>query len=134
MYLKTTAEFIDDLKTKLKLAKDADIARQLGITSSSVSQLRNLKNTFDDTTALKVAELLGIEPGYVVVCARAQGAKRPDVRAVWERIARAAGTAAAVLITLGFFAVPDTARAHGTAEFLAPANIHYAKFRTGLFG
>lgn len=133
MQLKTTAEFIDEIKVRQGLVKDADVARRLGITSSSVSQLRNLKNTFDDSTALKVAELLGTDPGYVVLCAHAQGAKRPEVRTVWEHIARAASTAATVLIGLGFFAGPDASNAALRNDSQHANNIHYAKWLKRFF-
>lgn len=113
--LPSTADLIDQVKARYGLRSDGAVARLLGITTASISKHRQLKCSFDDATSLRIASLLQVEPQFVLAVARAQGAKRPDVRAVWERIARAAGTAATVLIALGFFAAPDTAKAAASA-------------------
>lgn len=100
--LPTTAELIDRIKDHHKLPSDGAVARLLGITTSSISAHRQLKGSFDDATAIKVADLLGLEYQYVLACAHAQGAKRPEVRTVWERIARGASAAVIALILWGF--------------------------------
>ncbi len=107
MKLKTTAEFIDELAQKHNLKNDSAVAEMLGLTRSAISLQRSLKTSFDDATALKVAELLGYEPAYVLACARAQGARLPAVKSAWKKIAigsaaNIAAVAFAILILLGW--------------------------------
>lgn len=106
--LKTTADFLDELKDLIRernpdmmRASDADAARLLRITTASISRHRQLKSTFDDDTARRVAELLDYDPAYVFVCAHAQGAQNPAVRSIWARMAKHATAATVVAGLLG---------------------------------
>lgn len=122
--LMTTPEFLDELKVRHQLKNDSAAARALGITQASVSNLRARKNTFDDTTAVRVAELLDLDPAYVIACAHAQGARRPEVRHVWERLARAAvATVAGLVLAAGLVLSPSPATADNASS------VYYVKRR-----
>ncbi|MFJ1251923.1 DUF3693 domain-containing protein [Cupriavidus sp. CuC1] len=85
--MKTTLEFLDAVSRKLGGASDYAIAKQLGITRSSVSKYRNGHAGFDDETALKVARLLDIDPAAVATAAHAERTKNPEVRQMWASLA-----------------------------------------------
>ena len=84
--MKSTLEFIEDVKARYCLPSDYAIAKKLGVVKQSVSNYRNHKTTFDDMTALRVASLLEIEPSVVVASCHAERAKTPEEKTVWTTI------------------------------------------------
>jgi hypothetical protein len=96
--MKTTANFLDDLQRKFDLPSDYAVSKLLGMHRQQVSHYRKKKGTFDDEISVRVAELLGINAGYVMACMQAQRAKNPTLRRTWEKAAATlAGTAVAIL-------------------------------------
>src|SRR5258708_10293895 len=110
--MKTTADFLDDLRARCTLPSDSKLALNMKWERQQLSRYRMGKSTFDDQTALKVAAALGIEPDYIMACMSAQRARTPETRSAWERIA--AKVAAAVLIcntfVAGTYSSPASAR------------------------
>jgi|CXWL01.1.fsa_nt_gi predicted transcriptional regulator len=99
--MKTTANFLDDLRAKLDLPSDGRLAAYLGIHRQYMSKYRTLGHTFDDTMSMKIADILGIEQTYVVACMHHQRAKQPAEKKLWERMAmQMTGIAATVLVAL----------------------------------
>lgn len=98
--MKTTADFIDELKLKLELPSDGMLAKKLGIHRQYMSQYRTGKTTFSDEKALLVADLLEIDPAYVIACVHAEREKNQTIKTIWERIATNAQAMAAVLVLL----------------------------------
>lgn len=96
--MKTAIEYLDQVRAHLGLTSDYQLARALQVTPSSISHLRKRHTSFDGRTALRVAELLGIDAAEVLTAAHAEREKRPEVRAVWERVAHK--LAACVLLGL----------------------------------
>lgn len=82
----TSSEFMDAIKQRHSIPSDYALAPVLGVTKQEISKLRNRKAFIGDTTALRVAELLSIDPAQVIASAHAERAKRPEERAVWESI------------------------------------------------
>ena len=76
-------EAIDSGKAK----NDSDIARKIGATRSAVSSWRTGRRAPDDEEAIKLAELLGKEPGELLAECGAARAKTPATRQAWERVA-----------------------------------------------
>lgn len=85
--MKTTVEFLDAVKACSNVPSDYALASVLGITRSQVSKLRLGKDFLGDSTAMRVANVLKIDPRYVVACAHAERAKQADERALWLDIA-----------------------------------------------
>lgn len=85
--MKTTSDFLDDLRARHGLASDNKLALHMGWDRQQLRRYRNGKHTFDDATAIKVAAQLGIEPDHIMACMAAQRAKSPESRTAWERIA-----------------------------------------------
>jgi len=125
--MKTTTEFLDAVKTKTGTQSDYAIAPILNVTRGAVSLWRNGKGTFDDETAEKVADLLGVSPVFVMACAHAERAKNPTVKKHWYEAAER--FAAAMLIA---FCVSLILPQEDDATTLSSASndqqsIHYAK-------
>lgn len=115
--MNTTPEFMDAVKTRLALPSDYALAPVLGITRASVSRFRNGKDAFGDATAMRVAELLGIDPGFVIACAHRERAKTDAERAVWTAmLEKLGGLAAALLLAPALLLATTESNAQSTAS------------------
>ncbi len=85
--MKTTADFLDDLRTKLRLPSDGKLALAMGWKRQQLTPWRQKRETFSDETSLRMALVLEIEPDYIMACMAVQRAKSPATRAIWTRIA-----------------------------------------------
>jgi hypothetical protein len=85
--VKTTADFLNDLRARHGLTSDSKLALHMGWQRAQLGKYRSQRETFSDATALKVAAQLGIEPGYIMACMQGQRARTPEARTAWERIA-----------------------------------------------
>ena len=63
--MKTTKEFLQEVKTRHHLTSDGQLSRKIGVTRSSVSLLMQGKNYLGDDNAMKVAELLELDAAYL---------------------------------------------------------------------
>lgn len=120
--MNTTIEFLDALKASNGGASDYAIAKILGVSHQTVSRYRIGKDFLGDSTAIRVANLLKIDPAYVIACAHAERSKKAEEKAVWLSIMeRLGGAAAALVLGLGLSASPAPAQAS------EPENLHYVK-------
>ena len=143
--MKTTLEFIADLKKKTGIESDYAAAKLLNVTGTALSSYRNGKSHFSDDVAMRVADLLELDPAYVVACIHAERAKRAEEKKLWERIAESMIAVAAVLAVLAVlpFGADLTPALHFSPEGApllalggftsALHNIHYAYFAPGIF-
>lgn len=101
-----TVQLLDAVRAKHKLPSDYAAAGLLGLTRAQISRYRNGKDFFGDEVALRVAALLEADPAVIVADMHAERARDEQGRALWlgisERL-RAAGVAAVVLLSLGFW-------------------------------
>lgn len=81
------SEYLDAVQRHCKLPSDYAIAKVFRLSRSSLSLHRTNRGTFDDSTALKVAQALEINPLLVVADMQALRAKSPDLEAFWRSIA-----------------------------------------------
>lgn len=100
--MKTTIEFLTAIKTRYNLPSDYSLAGKLELTRASISRFMNGKDFLGDQTAMKVADLLDLDPAHVVACAHIERAKHANEKALWQRIAAltAGVTAALALFSL----------------------------------
>lgn len=141
--MKTTADYLDELKQKFEVDSDAAAARAIGITHRQiVSRYRTLRGTFDDAVCLRIAEALEIEPGPIMLDMHIQREKNPAVRNVWEKIAHAAQAGGAFLLFLAVLpfvhhpapeAIPRAFDITSVMPQVSDNNIHYALVLVGLF-
>jgi hypothetical protein len=71
-------------RKELDLPSDSAAAKALGVTRSAVSLYRNGKSVFDELTAIRAAEILGLEPLEVIAACKAESAPDARVRRVWK--------------------------------------------------
>lgn len=110
--MKTTIDFLDEIKTKHSLHSDWGIYKISGIKPQSICNYRAGRSYFDDSTAIKVANLLEIDPSIVVSAAHAERAKTEPEKAVWKGIyERLGGLAAAILLGIALLAPTPPASA-----------------------
>lgn len=81
-----TVDYMDRVMREKGIPSDYALAKVLGVTKQTVSRYRLGITQFDDSVALRVAELLDIEPGIVLIDMHAERTKNDDVRSVWERV------------------------------------------------
>ncbi|MDD2661360.1 MAG: hypothetical protein PHY54_17045 [Methylococcales bacterium] len=94
--MKTIIDYLDDLKEKT--GSDYKSAKLLKTNQSSISTIRK-RSQCGDETAVKMADLLGINQSEVLIAAaiaRSEG----DVKSAWERISKMTGIAASVLLAV----------------------------------
>lgn len=91
-------EYCDAVKEKVGIESHYALAKRLGIAKQSITKLY-AGGTFSNETALKVAEILEIDPLIVIADSEIEKAKVPEIRAVWENLA--ARIAAAVVMGVG---------------------------------
>jgi predicted transcriptional regulator len=98
-----TIKVLDRLNTKLAMS-DYQLHKLLGVSKATVSRWRVGKGSFSDTTALKIAEILDENPGYMLALAAAERATGEPERKAWttaaKRLQRSAAAALVGLITL----------------------------------
>lgn len=123
--MKTIIDYLDDLKGKN--GSDYKTAKLMKTGQTTISNIRS-RNQCGDETAIKIADLLGIDRNEVLIAAaiaRSEG----EVKKTWEKISKMSGIAATVLI-----ACIATNNAGDLTESLtnnlAANNIHYAKSLT----
>lgn len=97
--MKTTREYLDAVKEKLHLPSDYAAAKELGVTRAAVSRYRTGTGTFDDLTAARVAEILGVEPIEVIAAVNYERCNDERGRRVWEGIWGKAAGAIALSLT-----------------------------------
>lgn len=95
--MKTTLEFLDAIKAKHGLTSDYQLAKHLDCTHSAISNYRSGRSRLGEDEACKVAELLGLEAGYILSCIAAERSKNPRVKKAWEWTAQHLGGIAAAL-------------------------------------
>ena len=121
----TTADFIHQIKTRDNLS-DYRVAKMLGISRSAMSLHKKGKSkTLSDETAGKIAEILGMDPAYVLMCLNAERAKDPEVKALYKRMGqlvlaaakkgRRAAAAVLAAILIPYSMSPDIAHAANVA-------------------
>lgn len=117
--MKTIIEYLDDLKEKN--GSDYKTAKLMKTNQTTITTIRN-RNQCGDETAIKIADLLGINRNEVLIAAaiaRSEG----EVKKSWENISRLSGIAATVLI-----ACISTGNAGSITELSNGHTIHYAKY------
>lgn len=86
------------------VAKNAsELARLIGVSRSALSEWRAGRCSPNDDQAVKLAELLGKDPGELLAECGAARAKTPETRRAWERVA---ARMAATSITLCALIIP----------------------------
>ncbi|STQ91210.1 helix-turn-helix domain-containing protein [Iodobacter fluviatilis] len=84
--MKTANEYLDDIKKKLGIDSDYAVAAKLSISRSAISAVRNKGMNFDGKTAIKVANLLDIDPALVIIDMHHARAKDTEEASILQRV------------------------------------------------
>ncbi|WP_246791777.1 DUF3693 domain-containing protein [Burkholderia perseverans] len=122
--MKTTVDYLDAIKARLDLPSDYAVAKALHLTRAAVSKQRLGHSAFDETTALRVADILGLDPMEVIASAHIERARDEETRRLWER---ALGKVTGAAATAAFAAVIITAASP------SPAKASALSFAPGLY-
>jgi hypothetical protein len=85
--MQTTNEFLDAVKAKLGIASDYKLTKALGLSANAVGHYRSGRSRLDDRVVVRVAELLEVDPAYVMACVYAERAGSEELRGVWADMA-----------------------------------------------
>lgn len=83
-----TVQYMAAVKAKLGIQSDYALAKSLGITRQSVSGYSNGYNTFGDDLAMKIADILDIPRGIVLLDMLLERAKTDAQRDAWKEISK----------------------------------------------
>jgi predicted transcriptional regulator len=81
--MKTTIDYLDEMKAKHGMPSDYAAAKALGVSRASISLYRTGKNQFDNFTAAKVADLLGVDVLEIIAAVNHERSKDDERRAFW---------------------------------------------------
>ena len=118
------AEWIDRVKTAHGWDSDYRVAKELGLSRSTVSKYRTHPTTMDDDSAVKVAEALGEKPEIVLLDQTMERSQSVAAKsALAGLLNRLGGAAASILLAAGMTVFPNGNNAL-SAELNASNDIH----------
>ena len=79
-------EYLDAVKSRKNITSDYALAKELGVTKQAVSRYYKTGGGFDDEVARRVAEILDMHPGLVMLDMHRQRATTPETQALWQKI------------------------------------------------
>ncbi|MDD2760924.1 MAG: hypothetical protein PHH11_11595 [Methylomonas sp.] len=92
--MKSVVNYIDECK--IKTGSDNATAIAIGVERTVITKIRS-RAAISDENAVKIAELLGIDPGEVLLAA-AMARSHGAVRSAWENVSKRAGIAASIFV------------------------------------
>lgn len=97
-----TADYLDAAKKKLGISSDYELAKRLAVSTATMSNYRKGKRAFDNTMAVKIAEILGIADWRKVIAhiELERGSNDAFWRRVLGKVAAIAGAALAIALYL----------------------------------
>ena len=84
--MKTTTNYLDEVKAARALPSDYALAKLLGITQQSIQAYRSGRSALGIETAMRVGEILGIDGHAVYADGQIERAKSAEVSAFWQSI------------------------------------------------
>lgn len=104
-----TVDFLDAIRRRYDCS-DYKAAQLLGIGRGTASSYRRGRTAFSDAIAIRAAELLDLDPGYVLAAIAAERTPVDSARIAWEKAARRLAKLSAtalfiVAATIGSFGV-----------------------------
>lgn len=100
---------LDKAKELLSIATDTELAQALGVDQTTISKVRRGRNNLGPETALRLAEILGIDPAKVAAAAYAARATSSTAKRKWEKAA-----ALCIVLAAAWASTPGTSIAAET--------------------
>lgn len=107
-----TIDLLDAAKQRAGITSEYRLCRTVGASDQTLRNWRLGRSVPDEKHAAALAELAGLDVGYVLASMAAERAKDDTLRAAWANLARrleglAASVLAVLVLGVGFFASPD---------------------------
>lgn len=116
-----TTDYVDELRVKLDARSDFALSKLLGIAHNQIGRYRK-GGTFDNTMALRVAELLDVSPLTVIADMELERAKDAKARDTWATfLSKAASIACAATIGIGAGTAPAPSNASDLTAYKFPS-------------
>lgn len=110
-----TNEYLDAVRERLNLSSDYRLAKVLGVHTTAITNYRHGRSRLADHVAVKVAELLQLDPARVLADMAAERSTSEEVKAIWSRVAATLSVAALAISA----SVPGDAKAANLKGFQA---------------
>lgn len=81
--MKSTLEYLEEAKNAKGIKSDNAFALSIGITRSSISNLKNNRNVMDDFTCIQIAGILGVNPMEIIAAANYEREKVGERKDFW---------------------------------------------------
>jgi transcriptional regulator with XRE-family HTH domain len=82
----STVDYLDAIRAKLEIHNDSALARALGVSRQTISSYRLKSVSMDDDVAARAAELLGVQPGTVLLDMYTERTRDPRIKSIWAQI------------------------------------------------
>ncbi|MDK9755729.1 hypothetical protein KIV40_09890 [Vibrio sp. D173a] len=82
------SELLDAYKKAQNYVQDKQIAADLNVQASRISEMRKGKRYISDTEAVFLAKASGIDPEMALLGCHADRNENPEIRGMWENIAK----------------------------------------------
>ena len=82
-------DFVQQIRQRYDIKSDYGLAKALSLSRNAISAHKHKRSKhFSEETAYRIAELLNMDPAYVMTCLAAERAKDERVRETWQRVGR----------------------------------------------
>ncbi len=81
-----TLEYLDAVKKRIGKDSDYAVAKALKVRQSTISGYRARGGQMEDDIAARVAEILEVHPGFVMLDMHRARAKTPQEQSLWQEI------------------------------------------------
>jgi predicted transcriptional regulator len=112
-----SADYIKQLRTKTKTGSLYSVAKLLGVSEVAVHGYAKGRREFDTYAALRVAELLNIEPMQVIADVEAARETDEGRKRYWQNLAKKSlGLTATVIFATAILTKPDASHSHSAPK------------------
>lgn len=82
-------DFIRDIRVRYNIEKDSELADLMGLTRAAISaHKKGRAKHFSQASAYRIAELLNLNPAYVLLCLEWEQSPTPSIKTVWRQLAQ----------------------------------------------
>ena len=131
-----TKYYIERLRPYTKTRTDYAVSKLIGVSRAAMCKYKQGKSSFDSDTALKVGEVLGLNPLIIIANIKASKAKNWDSQQRWKSLAESISNISKLssILTLAFILsfsyVPDSIALTKVDAIGARANaVYYVKLK-----
>lgn len=127
-----SAQYLDQVKAKLGLHADKELAEHFNVTKAAISQYKSGARIMENEMCLAVALALDTDPLKIIMAADMDRAERSGQRSLWAVFSQRMAAAASLVVMVGVTGIltPQNAEARTYAPYSdgkAQTNLYYVK-------